>query len=267
MRKPMFLLILLLAVLVLFTLSCKKNDDDNNNNTNPTTPLGLGDLTPATAEWAIMFASLSDKSEYSEYVIGIYWVGGATIPDTSDVAVLEVNGNVADIMSYQYLAGMYYGYINLPEGENATIKFTYNNVVKVNTTLKMVNLITSANFPDNYNPAQPATFTWTLPANNEHQVAGVSAYKENTVGEDWYGEKYDEIAVEARSYTVPANPIPNVPAGAEYTLEVVQVNYKILNKIALMSLNGAGSYFIPVKGNQLHLKKYCLNVLKALEIK
>jgi hypothetical protein len=236
MRNLVLLLIVLLSFSMLFITACG-NGNNNNDNNDITTPMGIEDLTPATAEWAIMFIGANVKTPYQ---IGAYWIGGANIPQVGDTAILQINGTEVPLQSYG--PGIWYGSMDTTQGTDATVKFVYNGTTKVETTIKTVNLITGSSFPTTYNPAQSSSFSWTLPADNQHQLAGVSAYKSNYPTADDYSDEYiQEIGVDTRSYTVPANPLANVPAGASYSMGVSEVNYKILNMVALISINGAWS--------------------------
>ncbi len=258
MSKLVILLIVLMGFIMLFTTACGNGDSNNNNNT-ITTPIGIEDLTPGVAEWAIMLLGGDFKSTYQ---VSVVWIGGTTLPQIGDNAVLLINNNNVTLQSYS--PGVLFGSCEATQGADATIKFVYNDVTKIDSTIKPVTVINGADFPTSYNPTQSSTFTWTLPTNNQHQVAGVSAYKDNYPAESWSGENMKEIEIGARSYTVPANPIANVPEGAAYTLGVSEVNYKIVNKIALLSINGAWSDQYMKNASPNRMSAFARNMLNTL---
>lgn len=232
MSKLVLVLIVLLGVMMLFTTACG-NEDDDADPTNTIT--SYEDLTPAQAEWAIMFIGGDWKTTYQ---VGAYWIGGANAPLATDTATLTVNGTDVDIMAY--MPGLWMGSCNATQGADAAVKFVYNGTTKIDASFPMVSAITGATFPNNYNPAQTADISWTLPSNNQHQVVGVSAYSD-PITKEWTGEYSKEVPVSARSYTFPANPIANAPADAIYSMGISDVNYKIQSKIALLSVTGAWS--------------------------
>ena len=224
----MILLIMLMGLLMLTTTACVPEDADPET---MDTPTSIEDLTPGIAEWAI---TLTGGVTKGSYIIGAIWIGSLTPPMFGDTATLSVNG--VDTEIWCMAPGIWFGSCNATEGADATVKFVYNGTTKTDTSIKMVNVITDSNFPATYNPALAANISWTLPADNQHQVVGLSATKDSTSVD--YSR---EIAVDARSYTFPAHALNNAPAGATYSLGVTDVNFKIKSKVALMSITGAGS--------------------------
>jgi hypothetical protein len=254
MRKLLLLSLLLLSMLMLFTTACVGDDPTN---TDITTPTSVDDLTPGLAEWAVILTGGEVKSTY---VVGVVWVGGLDIPATDDTATLTVNGTDIEIESM--FPGMWVGSCNATQGADATIKFVYNGETKVDTSLKLVNFITGSSFPSVYNPAQTANISWTLPTNNPHQIVSINATKDTA--KDWSGDYSKEINVGERSFTFPANPIANAPAGATYNLGVSQVNFKIKSKIALMSINGAMSDPYVGKAKPEDMRNLAVRMLNTL---
>jgi hypothetical protein len=258
MRKFVLLFIILLGIFMLFITACGKKDNNNNNTSG--TPMDLEDITPEMAEWAIMI--FGTDATKTPYMVNVVWIGGTTLPTITDTATLEIDGT--NIMVQSYSPGYWFGGYDAVQGADCTVKFVYNGVTKVNSTIRMVNLITGSTFPTTYNPAQTANFSWTLPANNQHQLAGVSAYKDNYPAESWSDDYVKEVSADARSYTVPANPIANVPAGATYSLGVTEVNYKIVDMVALMAMNGAWSDDYAKNAKPERMRSLARNVINAL---
>lgn len=255
MQKLVLLSIILMSFLMLFLVGCVNPDDPND--TEIETPTGWEDLNPGIAEWVVMLTAGLEKSTY---VVSVTWIGGINIPQVSDTAVLYVNGNDVEIDAM--IPGVWFGSCNVAQGSDATIKFVYNGETRVDTSLKTVNLITDATFPTTYNPTQTAAISWTLPTNNQHQVVGISASKDDA--KEWSGDYSREVLVADRSFTFPANPIADAPAGADYTLGVTEVNFKIKNKIALMSVDGAFSDSYHYKADAMDMSLLARRMLKTL---
>ncbi len=256
MSRYWMLMILLLGFFMLFTVSCGPTDSSDDE---IDTPTSIYDISPTVAEWVIGFNTLGGKSPY---FITAFWIGGLNPPDFNDTAELIINGEVVDIISL--IPGVWIGECNVTPGSICTVKYVYEGVTKTETTLKMVNLITDSDFPEPYNPAQSATFTWSLPVNNDHQIAGVTAYTEVEGGEDYEDDYTKEIPVTARTFTVPANPIANVPAGAEYSLGISEVNFKVNNRTALMSICTSQSGSMKKYVTPLDMKDFALKIYRTL---
>ncbi len=93
---------------------------------------------------------------------------------------------------------------------------------------------TAADLPQTYNPSQAVQLNWSLSNNNQYQFAGVTSFKEGEP--DMEDEYFRQLAPSARTFIVPANAVNDFGNETIYTLGIDQVNFKIENRISLMSV-------------------------------
>ncbi|PKN79411.1 MAG: hypothetical protein CVU48_05330 [Candidatus Cloacimonetes bacterium HGW-Cloacimonetes-1] len=258
MKQVKLLLILLVAVIALFVAAC--GGDDNNNSSG--LPTDYTDINPSTADWVIMFADADAKTPQMAMV---FWTGDMTTLLTTDTAELLFNGNALYLETYFGMPGLYFAVLDAVEGQTYTVEFKYNGVTKVNTDLKMV-YSSNATFPATFNTAESASFSWTMAGNNQYQLAGGSSLRSSDPTDDEM-DSFEEIAVSARSYTLGANKLTNFGFGTTYTLEVDQLNYKVVSHVALMSIHGsfADYGYIAKKDQVLSMRTRAMNVYKHMQ--
>ncbi len=263
MKRKQLISLLLVALIALFVFGCG-NSDDNNNNDNPLIIDDPQDITSEVADWLVAFVTGEDTKTTNGIVI--YYLNATNYPTATDEVELLVDGVSVPVEMYMEMPGFYFGTCDLTEGTTYTIVLKYNGVQKVSTSLKIAyrssNLIT----PETYVISEPTNISWTLPSSNDHQFAGVSAYKSNYPNEDDEDEYFVELTPSARAYTIPANAVDNLGTGAEYNIGVTQANYNINNRIAVMSFfdvfQAYGGY---VKAaDAASLQKKALAMYKAL---
>jgi hypothetical protein len=232
MKKGLVFCMLLVALAAMVFTGCKKSDDSNNNDN----PLIIDDptaITDAVADWLIAF--MPDDVTRMPNSILVTYLKDTNVPQPSDVVELFIDGYSVPIPSFEGIPGLYFGSYDLAQGGNYQVVFKVNGIQKVSTSLMMVYNTTNFTSPQYYVINQATPLSWTLAGNNQHQYAGVSAYKDNYPAEPTTDDYFVELGVAARNYSIPANAVNDLGTGAEYNLGVTQVNYNISNRIALMS--------------------------------
>jgi len=136
------------------------------------------------------------------------------------------------------MPGYYSGMIDLTAGQDYSVLFKYNNVTKLDTSIKGV-YPPNITYPDIYDVGQATTLNWTLPASNQYQFVGVSSYYNNGTNEqsdDWV----KQLSGASRNFTIPANPVQNFGSPTQYYIWLDQMNYQLLQRVALMVFGYSG---------------------------
>ncbi len=261
MKQVKLLLILSVAVIALFLAAC--GGDSNNSSDLPTS---YDDITHSVADWVIMFGNSSDLSK-TPHMVFVYWTGDMAGLSETDTAELTFGGQSVNLETFFGMPGMYFAAIEATEGQTYNVEYKYNGVTKVSTDLKMAYACTGT-FPNTFNPAESATFNWTVSNNNQYQIAGGYATLESQTGDDDQEmDSFVEIPATDRTFTLGANKLTNFGTGTYYGLEIDQLNYKVVSKVALMSIAGdMAEYGYATKQDQaLSMRTRAINIYKHMQ--
>lgn len=231
MRKQMLLSVLVLALLAIALTGCGGDDDNNNNN-------NWVDITPTNTDWDINIIHNQGAGKEASYVANYFWLGNPLSLSATDTFSAKIDGQNYEVNGYwMFGIWMIWSQFTLNPGQVYNFEFYHNGNKKCDVDIRMP-YPAIASFPSTYNPAQSATFTWSLSNNNQYQFAGVTAFKEQEVGDDLYDDAIELLPVTARSHTVPANAVESFGSGTEYELVVSQLNFKRDGRTAVSAYQG-----------------------------
>jgi len=152
------------------------------------------------------------------------------LPSVNDTIVVKING-VSVEMNPILIAGFYMGTVYLSEGQTIRLEFIYNGVSRIKTNLTMV-YVPNVTFPTTFKYDQDAFLSWSLNGNNQNQFAGATSEVDSTEQESDYSKP---LSPSARAYTIPGYSVQNFGPDTVYELGVEELNFKLTNRICLMS--------------------------------
>jgi hypothetical protein len=192
------------------------------------------DLNPA--DWDVYLAIFYDTYEEDWNREGTHYVSIMIINPTvmnGDVT-FKIDGNVFELEGWEY---WFFGAVDLVEGQsyNFEVSTGSNNYA---ATLQIPYNITSADFPQTFDPTEPYNVTWTLANNNKYQSVFAWSYLWDWEDEDndQESEYFKEINNSARQHTFPANAIESFGPGTDYELGINQMDYKLNNKLVAVAV-------------------------------
>jgi hypothetical protein len=227
MKKKSLLIIALFTISLIFLAGCGNPEDHENH-----IPTGPEDITFGIADWVLVVSPVLDGKVPSASIVMLYCLDVLHYPTSSDELIVKIADDEIVMSNFFMIPGVYVGSAMLNQGSTYNVEFFINGLSKLNTSLKIA-YIPHATFPLNYSYNQPATLNWTVAGNSQYQFAGASSEKEET---DQSSEHVKQLDVSSRTYTIPANSVQDFGPGTEFRLGVDQVNYKLMNRIALMSI-------------------------------
>lgn len=195
-------------------------------------PTGPSAITSSRADWTISISPIFGGSSPSAHLVMLYCLNLINPPTSPTPINLKIDGSQVPMSLFFYIPGVFSGITDLQQGETYDIEFIYNNVLKVDTTIRIA-YIPNANFPQSFASNQSAFLSWQLAGSNQYQFVGARSENEST---DQDSDYVKQIEPNIRSYTIPANAVQDYGPGTEYTLGVDEVNFKVVNRIAVMSI-------------------------------
>ena len=260
MRLTMIFLVFILGSFLMIAGCGGSDDNDNdNNNTLPTNPDAV---TSENADWLVSLMAIPGaKDELTQYVIVRYLLT-ANVPTTDDDVVLMINNVDVALEGYSVIPGTYMGYVDLNEGTEYAVKFIYNGTTKIDTQLKIA-YMPSVTFPATFTANQAAAISWTQGGNNQYQFIEALSISPDYTDES---DEVKQLDVSARSYTFPANSVESYGSGTLYYLILDQMNFKIENRIALMSYANDSQEYFPTKdiNNRIDLVTQALKLYRSV---
>lgn len=227
MKMKSLLIIALFSISLIFLAGCGNPEDHDNN-----IPTGPEDITFGIADWVLVVSPVLDGKDPAATIVMLYCLDVLHYPTSSDELVVKIDDDEIVMSNFFMIPGVYMGSAVLNQGSTYNVQFFINGLSKLNTSLKIA-YIPHVTFPLNYSYNQPATLSWTVAGNSQYQFAGASSEKEET---EQSSEHVKQLDVTSRTYTIPANSIQDFGPGTEFMLGVDQVNYKLINRVALMSI-------------------------------
>jgi len=228
MNKSFPILMIIMLTMLLILSGCGGSDTSGN----PIIPTSPEDVAPAMADWLLVISPMLDSKDNDPAVVMLYCLDVMNYPTEEDEVIVTINGTDIGITSFFMMPGIYIGSALLDQGQTYDVEFLLNGTSKVNSSLKIAYL-PSAVFPLNYDYAEPAAISWTVAGNSQYQFAGASSEKEDT---EQTSDHVRQLDPGVRAYTVPANAVDDFGPGTEFTLGVDQMNYKVVSRIAMMSI-------------------------------
>ena len=225
MNRMMILLGLLVALLLLSACG----DEDNNLTSIP-------DITNQGFDWDITVVDLADaNTKETSYWVHCEWLGAESSIVATDVFSIKF-----DNQSYNLAGGLYFGIWSfsteamLNSGTTYAVEFYKNGTKIANSALKIPHRA-NANFPTTFDPALPASLTWSLDQSNPFQAISVYGYNPDT---DDSSDAEMFISSSARSYTIPAQTIESFGANGEYDITLMQADFHKVGRYAFTSISG-----------------------------
>jgi hypothetical protein len=228
MNKSFPILMIMMLTMMLIFSGCGGSD----NSGNPIIPTRPDEVTPAMADWLLVISPVLNSKIDDPAVVMLYCLDVLNYPTAEDAIIVTINGTDIGVTSFFMMPGIYIGSALLDQGQTYDVEFLLNGTSKVNSSIKIAYL-PNAVFPQNYDYTEPATISWTVVGNSQYQFAGASSKKEDT---EEASDHVRQLEPGIRTYTVPANSVDDFGPGTEYTLGVDQINYKVVNRIAMMSI-------------------------------
>ncbi len=237
------LLVLLLAFTMLGVVGCEDDDDQTSTGLYLVDPFEEGGETINGLDWAVigsMDNSFKDNDVSYIYVLPLYdSIWDEPYPFLQDIS-LTIGGEEITLEMFSdsefYSIPLWVGAVTMTTGAT----FTYNlSVTEVNGTshsysanLASVYPTTTFNWPDTIVQGGAVEVSWTLPQNNQYQLANCTSY-------DFYYENDDEYEKELvnsiRSYTFPANCVDDFGVGTEYDYCIDQINQTTNGRFLVVS--------------------------------
>jgi hypothetical protein len=201
----------------------------------PTDPTAVS---TSTADWvlALEFDQTQNGSDF--YHIRLYNASEQTrISENSDVTIIldtvEIALQYFDVPLY---GTFWYAEQSYPLNNSVSTELWIDGSRIMKTTVTPVNKVSVA-FPGNYDYQEDLNLNWAVASGNQYQFVRLDAWFNNTNGDiapyDFY---IKQVAPYARNHIIPANSISLIgdPEGTSLVLSVREVNYKIINKTAVM---------------------------------
>jgi hypothetical protein len=215
------------------------------------------------AKRVLAFNYNSSISGKDYYFISLYDTVDSGKDISDDIVELSIGDSLIP-MHYLYLPPIkYVNYGWFTEDTHMldgyqNIKLRINGNIVLNTTIKSINKANAA-FPGSYDHLQPLTLNWAVSSGNQYQFAKAESWANNTDGGIGpYSSYIKKIAPYARSYTFPANCVTLIgePQYTVFVLEVQEVNYKIVNRNAVMVYQNEGYGYMATDSLKCKIRNY-----------
>jgi hypothetical protein len=236
--KKSILSIIVMAMLLsmaLFVASCNSSDNDGDGGISGVV-LDPEELDPSQVDFYFAVTYLDfDEWDYREdyYVLNVIPIN--PMIDVENVIVMVDNEEIQGEFYYGYFIAE----VQLNPGQEYEFKLIAGDTT-YSANLKTTYNATNASFPDEFNPSQSHTVSWSLSNNNQYQIADAWSYLW-----DWENEDNDQeseymkaLSPSDRQHTFPANAVENFGPETEYELAIVQVNMKTSGKLVMMANSG-----------------------------
>ncbi len=239
MKRRKFIIFALLITLSLFLVTaCTSDDDDDNGSTSGTDLLDPEDAHERDLSFHVILTDMDleyNQDRNSSHIVMIT----AVKPDYYEVDItVSVNGQEVEDVYGMFQTWMFeYGF---NEGENYLLEIA-TDLKNFSRTIKVPYRITTADFPESYDPSQSASISWTLAGNNENQL--ITARSEHHGDEDMYDEWYKELTPSQRTYTIDSNVVDDYGDDGYYTLSVMQVNFSMDDDMVVFGISGQHSEY------------------------
>jgi hypothetical protein len=227
LNKQLYPILIIISCLILFT-SCSRNGDDNDTPPSWMDFLSPDGVSPTEVDLYIALINYEDvKSRNDNYVTSIFAINpnlfGADL-------TLSINGSPVDVLG---LSNAWFVEYDYEQGQNYLFEISVNNT-NYSISIVVPYVISVINFPQTFNPSQPAEVTWALSANNQNQIAQIFA---EDLESDETDEFFRELNTSNRSYVFPANAVDDFGDFASYYLSIMQINFNSNDNIAVIAVS------------------------------
>lgn len=232
--------VLLLVSFSLFIISCSSSDDKKDSGS-ITDIFGIGDIEDLDpSKWDFYLGVMHDE-DWDDYGrdMGYYITVVQINPQaaTGNLTV-KVDGNTVQMENWGFY---WFGPADLQEGQTYNFSLDTGNK-QYSASLQIPYNITSATFPSTFQVDQSHTVSWTLANNNKNQIAEAWSYYWDW-DEDQESHYYKELKPSDRQFTFPANCVEDFGPETEYDLGILQIDYKMANKLVAVAMTGAFEYY------------------------
>lgn len=232
------ILILLGLIAVLMLLSaCGSEGNDLTS---------IPDITFEGFDWDIMVVDLEgSNAKESSYWVNCEWLGSPSAISNTDVFSIKFDDQSYVLTGFNLGTWSFNAEAMLNPGTTYAVEFYKNGTKIANSTLKTPYRAT-VTFPATFDPAMPASLSWSLAESNPFQAISVFGYDpENDDSSD--AEIF--ISSSDRSYTIPAQTIESFGANGEYDITLMQADFHKAGRYAFTALHGRMNEYntIPTK--------------------
>lgn len=257
--------ILVSIFLIVFAVGC-----DKRNINVPTDPT---QVSTHDAKRVLAFTLDESKLNGDKYYINLFNTNNG-YADAEDDIVVVAWGDSLTPMIYRNFPGFFSGWVSdvsIPLSDEQHITLRINDSVILNTFVSPVNKASVA-FPEHYDYSQPYYLNWAVSSRNQYQFVLVNSYNNVQIdgGDNLFSSFVRQIPANQSSFTIPANCVAlfnDSAADTEIRLMVEEVNYKIVNKTAVMVYQIEGhQYSYNTKANKVvpRLEQRILDIHNSL---
>lgn len=229
MKTKFFLGLILLVGAVLIT-GCDRRSLEV-----PTDPT---QVSTKQADWVLTFVYDESQNGTDFYIIRLYDTS-EQIRDSENTSVVLILDNTEIALQYFNVPGygkFWYAGQSYPLPNSTYAELIIDGIRILRTTISPVNKVSVA-FPNAYDYQTALSLNWAVATGNQYQFIRVDAWFSDLNGEIApYSSYIKQVAPFARNHFIPANSISLMgdPVDTELYITVREVNYKIINKIAVM---------------------------------
>lgn len=180
-------------------------------------------------QWALFISPSDAEDAAGWYDLTLMWMGDADDYTAPNAVYVEIGGETCELEDW---GGNWFGGLELQAGESSELTLSVDGIVLAYAELSIVN-DARVRFPQSFDPRSSATLRWNLAADNQLQIAVLSAQNS---GQDSSDEYIKAIPPSERDWTFPQRAVKNLGAGTLYTLELIQMNRVISNHVLIESL-------------------------------